>query len=758
MFSLFAFSNNQQFVSTRQLAASCVLFFLLSGLTTNGQSPSDTLKTIDLQQVIITATMASDKTPMTFTNLKKDQIRKNDFGQDVPYLLKSTPSVVETSDAGAGVGYTGIRIRGTDATRINVTVDGVPINDPESQAMYWVDMPDVSSSTSMIQVQRGVGTSTNGAAAFGATINMVSNALQPEKYVNYTGGFGSFNTFKNSISAGTGLMKNKLAVDMRLSSITSDGYVDRAATDMQSLYLSGLYLGKNSSLKFKLLSGKEKTYQSWYGIPVAYVSDSKLRTYNPAGTDRVSNPYENQTDNYKQTHAHLAWNQQVSTAWKLSATGHFTHGEGYYEEYKGAQKLNKYFTEFPKIKKDLIRQLWLKNDFYGGIFSTNYQNNQVDFTLGGGVARYDGNSFGKVVWVDSAGLLKAPKEFYRSQSMKNDVNIFSKINYNFTGKFSGFADLQVRTVGYSYSGTDRKVGKIDSAFQYKFFNPKLGLNYAYTEGGRFYGSFAVGNREPNRDDLIQAPANTPIKSERLFNTEIGWKTTTPFGGKGAFGANFYHMAYKNQLVLTGQINDVGEAVRLNVPESYRLGIEMEASIPLSKNWFFNANAAFSQNKIGDFTEFRDNWDTGGQTKINHGKTDIAFSPNAVVNGEIVLNALKNKKHDLSFVIAEKYVGQQFIDNTSNSSTSLPAYYFTDFKVFYKTQIGFIKNITCKLLINNILNQKYTNNAWTYRFTSAGYDPRPDDPYARSEKGDVYNLTGYFPQAGRLFMLGVSVGF
>ena len=733
-----------------------VIFLCLAKLSTAyAQSTSDTLKTIDLQQVIITATMASDKTPMTFTNLKKEQIRRNDFGQDVPYLLKNTPSVVETSDAGAGVGYTGIRIRGTDATRINVTVDGVPINDPESQAVYWVDMPDLSSSTSLIQVQRGVGTSTNGAAAFGATINMVSNTLQPEKYVNYTGGFGSFNTQKHSISAGTGLMKNKLAVDMRLSSITSDGYVDRAATDMQSLYLSGLYLGKNSSVKFKLLSGKEKTYQSWYGIPVSYVSDSKLRTYNPAGTDKTSNPYDNQTDNYKQTHAHLAWNQQISTAWKLNATGHFTHGEGYYEEYKGAQKLNKYFKEYPSVKKDLIRQLWLKNDFYGGIFSTNYQKNQVDFTLGGGINRYEGNSFGKVVWIDSAKLLTAPKEFYRSQSVKNDAQIFTKINYNFTEKFSGFADLQVRKIGYSYIGTDRKVGKIDSAFKYNFFNPKLGLNYNYTEGSRFYGSVAVGNREPNRDDLIQAPAHTAIKSEQLLNTEIGWR-----GKKrdAQFGANFYHMNYKNQLVLTGQINDVGEAVRVNVPKSYRMGIELEINTPLSKSLIFNANAAFSQNKVSNFTEFIDNWDTGEQAKITHGKTDLAFSPNVILNGEIVFNALKNEKNDLSFVLSEKYVGQQFIDNTSNSNTTLPAYYFTDFKVFYKTHWGFIKNLTCKLLINNVLNQKYSNNAWTYRFTSANYDPRPDDPYARSEKGDVYNLTGYFPQAGRNIMVGVSVDF
>ncbi len=719
------------------------------------QQSDSTLQSIDLQQVTITATMASDKTPVTFINLKREQIRKNDFGQDIPYLLKNTPSVVETSDAGAGVGYTGIRIRGTDATRINVTVDGVPINDPESQALYWVNMPDFSSSTSMVQVQRGVGTSTNGAAAFGATINLVSNTLLPEKYVNYTGGFGSFNTQKHSISAGTGLMKNKLSVDMRLSSIKSDGYVDRAASDLQSLYLSGLYLGKNSSLKFKFFTGKEKTYQSWYGIPVSYVNDSKLRTYNPAGTDKSPNPYANQTDNYKQTHTHLAWNQQLSVAWKINATGHFTHGEGYYEEYKSAQKLSKYFIDYPSVKKDLIRQLWLKNDFYGGIFSANYKKNVVDLTLGGGLNRYDGNNFGKVISIDSAKLLTTPREFYRSESTKTDANIFAKMSYDLTEKLSGFADLQIRNIAYSYIGKDRKIGQIDSSFNYHFFNPKMGINYAYTEGSRFYASFAVGNREPNRDDLIQAPANTAIQPERLLNTELGWHGQYK---KAQFGVNFYQMTYKNQLALTGQINDVGEAIRVNVADSYRNGIELEAAINICKPLIFNANATFSQNKIKNFTEKIDNWDTGGQDIFNRGKTDIAFSPNAVLNGELMYHFIKNDKHEASVSWSTKYVGKQYIDNTSNENTALAAYAYSDVKIFYTTHFKFIKKLTCKLLINNILNQKYSNNAWTYRFSSVGYDPRPDDPYARLEQGSSYNLTGYFPQAGRNVLVGISVDF
>lgn len=703
----------------------------------------------------VTATMATDKTPMTFTNVKKETIRQNDFGQDMPYLLKSTPSVVETSDAGAGVGYTGIRIRGSDATRINVTVDGVPINDSESQAVYWVNMPDLAASASTVQILRGVGTSTNGAGAFGATVNVVSNTLQPNKYLNYTGSFGSFNTQKHSISAGTGLMKNKLAIDMRLSSITSDGYIDRAASDLQSLYVSGLYLSGKNSLKFKLLTGKEKTYQSWYGIPESYLNDAQLRTYNPAGTDKTPDPYDNQTDNYQQTHAHLAWINQLTSVWALNATAHFTHGEGYYEEYRGRQKLNTYFAELPSVRKDLIRQLWLDNDFYGGIFSVHYNQNKVDFTLGGAWNNYLGNHFGLVTWVDSAKLLTAPKEFYRNVALKSDAHVFSKINYSFSKKLNLFADMQYRTIGYSYNGKDRKVGTIEDDYDFHFFNPKVGLNYDITEGVRFYSSLAVANREPNRNDFTESPANQKPKAENLKNIETGVQIKRK---DIQLGVNFYGMYYKNQLVITGQINDVGEAIRINVPQSSRTGIELDLATTLSNKVFFSANAAFSRNIIKDFTEKIDNWDTGNQDIVARGNTQLAFSPKAVANAVVLYQILKKNNHDVRVSLSSKYVSKQYIDNTSNDNTTLGAYSYSDLKIFYTTNYKFIKNITCKLLINNFFNQKFSNNAWTYRFNSAGYDPRPDDPYARLERGNTYNLTGFFPQAGRNVMLGVSVDF
>jgi iron complex outermembrane recepter protein len=408
----------------------CSLFTLLGSLSIWGQNtvskPVDTLKTIDLQQVTVTATMATAATPMTFTNLNKEQIRRSDFGQDIPFLLKTTPSVVETSDAGGGIGYTGLRIRGSDATRTNVTIDGIPLNDAEDQGVYWVDLPDLSGSTSMIQIQRGVGTSTNGAGAFGATINLITNGLRSEKYVNYTGGVGSFGTFRNSISAGTGLMNHKFAVDVKLSSIKSNGYIDRAASDLQSLYLSGLYLFKRGSLKLKLMSGKEKTYQSWYGIPSAYLDS--FRTYNPAGTEKSDAPYANQVDNYQQTHVHLVYNQQFTDNWRGNVSLHYTKGCGYYEEYKAAQKLNKISNLLPKDTTDLVRQLWLDNNFYGAIASATYEKNGIEWTTGGGWNEYDGQHFGDITWYKTLKINTLdfkPVEFYRSTAKKTDFNIYS---------------------------------------------------------------------------------------------------------------------------------------------------------------------------------------------------------------------------------------------------------------------------------------------------------------------------------------------
>ena len=756
--------NSNNLIKNRTLFAYHLsLFTFLGPLSINAQNtvpkPVDTLKTIDLQQVTVTATMATAATPMTFTNLSKEQIRRADFGQDIPYLLKNTPSVVETSDAGGGIGYTGLRIRGSDATRTNVTIDGIPLNDAEGQGVYWVDLPDLAGSTSMIQIQRGVGTSTNGAGAFGATINLITNGLRSEKYLNYTGGVGSFGTLRNSISAGTGLMNHKFAVDMKLSSIMSDGYVDRAASNLQSLYLSGLYLFKNGSLKLKLMSGKEKTYQSWYGIPTSYLDS--LRTYNPAGTEKSDSPYANQIDNYQQTHVHLVYNQQFLTNWRGNISAHYTRGEGYYEEYKANQKLKKYNELLPNDTTDLVRRLLLANDFYGSVFSATYEKNGLEWTTGGGFNEYDGAHFGIVNWYKTLkinpNLFNGPR-FYKSTAKKTDFNMYSKINAPITKQLNGYLDLQLRTINYATSGNDRKKRDVTRAANYTFFNPKFGLNYKYTEGSRFYASFAIANREPNRNDLTDAEKTNQPVSERLFNTEIGWKRQLKTAN---FGINFYKMNYKNQLAITGQINDIGEQIRANITDSHRQGIELEAAIKLSNQLIFNTNATFSQNEIRNFTEKIDNWDTGNQALINRGTTDLALSPNAVFNAELNYLIVKNNKSELSFTPSVKYVGKQYLDNSSNENTVLNAFNYTNFQLFYSNKFNknkTIKSMTIKLLIANVFNQKYVNNGWTYRFISPSYDPRPDDAYARSEGKDVYNLSGFFPQAGRHYSLGVSLDF
>jgi iron complex outermembrane recepter protein len=770
--------NSTQFIGVNQLIKTrpsrafplfhFPFFTLLLPLSIGAQNVAtqriDSIKKVDLQQVTVTATMATAATPVTFTNISKDQIRRSDFGQDIPYLLKTTPSVVETSDAGAGIGYTGLRIRGSDATRTNITVDGIPLNDSESQLVYWVNMPDFAASTSMIQIQRGVGTSTNGSGAFGATINLITNGLRPEKYLNYTGGIGSFGTLRNAISAGTGLINKKFAVDMKLSSITSDGYVDRAASNLQSLYLSGLYLFKNGSLKAKLMSGKEKTYQSWYGIPASFLDS--LRTFNPAGTEKSDSPYANQTDNYQQTHAHLVYNQQFSPTWRGNISAHYTKGKGYYEEYKANQKLKNYSELLPKDTTDLVRQLWLDNDFYGSVFSATYQKNGVEWTTGGSWNAYEGNHFGDVKWyktlkINTLGEFE-PAEFYRNTSKKTDFAIYSKLNAPITGQLNGFIDLQLRAINYATLGIDRKKRDILRNKNYTFFNPKFGLNYVYTEGSKLYASFAIGNREPNRNDLIDAEiSNLPV-SERLYNTEIGWRKATQ---NTNFGVNFYHMQYKNQLAITGKINDVGEQIRANVADSYRAGIELEAAFKLSNQLIVNGNATFSQNKIRNFTENIDNWDTGVQGVFNRGTTDLALSPNAIFNLELLYSILKNDKSELSLTPSVKYVGKQYLDNSSNENTVLNAYNYSNLQLFYSTNFTnkpskslTIKSLTIKLLIANVFNQKYVNNGWTYRFTSPNYDPRADDNYARSEGNNVYNLSGFFPQAGRYYSLGASIDF
>ena len=719
---------------------------------------------VEIDQLVVKATRAGEKTPITYSNLDKETIEKNNLGQDVPYLLRWTPSAIVTSDAGTGIGYTGIRIRGTDPTRINVTINGIPLNDAESQGVFWVDLPDFASSTEDIQIQRGVGTSTNGAGAFGASINLNSNKLNHKAYGSLAGSIGSFNTLKGNATFGTGLIDEKFTFDGRISKITSDGFIDRATADLTSFYLSGAYLGKRNSLKFNVFSGHEITYQAWNGVPAQYVNDEKLRTFNTAGTEKEGKPHPDEVDNYRQTHYQLLFNQVINRNWNLNLAGHYTKGSGYFEQYKADESFSDYNLENVILgdstitETNLIRRRWLDNDFYGLTYALNYSNDsrKLEAVIGGAWSNYEGKHFGEVIWAEYFSNGELGHRYYDNDAEKMDFNIFGKINYQLTNTLNGYLDLQFRQVNYKFLGIDQEGKNVQQKDNLSFFNPKIGVFYDFKENIKFYGSFAVGNREPNRNDYTEStPENRP-KHETLYNTEIGYQQNW---SKAALGVNFYHMLYKNQLALTGELNDVGAAKRVNIPDSYRIGVEIVGGAEISKGLELNTTATFSANKIKEFTEFIDNWDTGIQRQVVHKNTDLALSPNILASAELSYDIFKeDSQKSLTFALLGKYVGKQFIDNTSNENTVLDPYFFSDFRINFKIKTKAINEIGITLLVNNVFGSKFSTNAWTYRYISEFYDGRPDDPYTRYEGDGVYNLTGFYPQAGINYLLGVNFAF
>lgn len=753
-----------KFIVKSLLVFGCYCLFFAAHAQNNQhkQLEKDTFN-IELLQVVATrpTTLATERMPITATNLTAKQIQEKNFGQDIPFLLRTTPSVVETSDAGAGVGYTALRIRGSDLTRINVTIDGIPINDAESQLVYWVNMPDIASSTNLIQIQRGVGTSTNGAGAFGATLNLVTNAQLQQPNLLYSGGFGSFNTQKHSLSASSGIFAKNFYVEGRLSNITSDGYIERAKARLRSWYLSGVWFDDRSSLKLKAFGGAERTYQAWYGVPAQLLETN--RRYNPAGREKAGEPYENEVDDYAQTHLHALFNHRFAKNWQANIALHYTNGKGFYEQYKAGQILANYFDGSPNDTTDLIRQLWLANDFYGAIFSLTHKTKRAEMVLGAAWNNYVGQHFGTVEQLVTLNRpvtdYKADREFYRTSGLKNDVNVYLKTTYQFNKWLNGFLDVQYRHVAYLLAGVDRRRRLLDRDLRFDFFNPKIGFTFEPTEGGRMYASFAIANREPNRNDFTDMPLHTSPQPERLQNVEVGWQKNWK---NWAWSSNFFFMNYNNQLAVTGQINDVGEQIRANIPHSYRVGVEMEARWKLS-DWQLSSNLTWSKNKIADFTEYIDNWDTWTQDTFLRGTTDLAFSPDVIANieiGKTILDSPEKWYGNLLVSIGTKYVGRQFIDNTANEQTALAAYSQTDLKVIWNLKLKQLKTMQLKLLINNIFNQQFVNNAWTYRFSSPSYDPRPDNNHVRLEhaQNNIYNMTGFFPQAGTNFLFGLTVGF
>jgi iron complex outermembrane receptor protein len=707
-----------------------------------------------LEEIQITGVNAGEKTPVSYTNISESEFEKNNLGQDLPYLISLTPSVVSSSDAGAGIGYTYMTIRGSDASRINVTVNGISLNDAESQGVWWVNMPDFTSSVSNIQIQRGVGTSTNGGSAFGGSVNLNTNGLKSKKYVTLNNSVGSYNSLKNNIEFGTGLINGKWSFDGRLSSITSDGYIDRASSDLKSSYFSGGYYGETQSLKAIVFTGHERTYQAWNGVPQSFLDS--LPTFNPYN-------YEDEVDDYRQTHFQLHYNKQLNANTFLNFATHYTKGAGYYEQYKGdkynsllnygsEEDLADYGLNNSIVNGDtitttnLIRRKWLDNDFYGVTFSANHSTKKMNFILGGAANTYLGNHFGKVIWSEL--YADMDHEYYRNEATKNDQNIYLKTDYSITEKFNLFADLQTRSIQYNFEGLNDDGTAAEQSVNLNFFNPKFGTFYSLNNNNTFYASYSVANKEPNRNDYVESSPSSRPKHETVYDTEVGWKFNTK---NISLGINLYHMDYNNQLINTGEINDVGYSVHSNIKESYRKGIEVAYGVKITKNLNWNANFTLSENKIVEHTEYIDNWETGGKLEVNYENTDISFSPNIIAKSEI---NYKIKNLNASWIF--KYIGKQYIDNSESAERMLDAYSVSGLLFSYSLNFKNIKEAKISLQVNNLMNNSYSNRAWVYRFISDGWNPIGSDPYTNADT-DGYNMIGYFPQATRNYMLGITLG-
>lgn len=736
----------------------------------------DSMNVFQLKNVEIVSTRADKKTPVAFTNVSKAQLERVNTGVDIPFMLSMTPSVITTSDAGMGVGYSTLRIRGVDATRINITTNGIPMNDAEEQAFYWVDTPDLGSSLNSIQVQRGAGTSTNGAGAFGGTVNMQTDAQAMKPYAQFDGGYGTYNTEKETFRVGTGLIKNHFAFDARLSNITSDGYLDRASSSLQSYFLQGGYYNNDTFLKFIVFGGKEKTYHAW-NYDYTYEGDHPRR-YNSCGdehlTDDKGNPlnvfYPNQTDNYWQTNYQLLFHHRFSPEWNLNAALHTTYGYGYYEEYKTGSSGNSYLGEsladygladkaLPNSDgvSPLVRRKWMSNHFTGGVFSLDYNKAALGMTLGGSFNVYSGYHYGRVIWAKNIQNLEPDYEYYRNKSYKSDANIYYKLNYEFAKGFSGFADLQYRHIHYTITGpndtfANGKQQQLDVRKDFNFFNPKVGLNWQINASHRLYASFSVAQREPTRSsytsntDLQGKPLpDMDPKSEKFLDYELGYQ----YAGKVFQGGiNFYYMDYTDQLVQSGQLNDIGESVYLNVPDSYRCGIELMAAVKPCKYFDWNINATFSRNKIKNFTQvdpvYDSNWERieGGDKSQFFKSTTIAFSPSIILN-----NAFNFHVHGFEAALQSHYVSRQYLTNTQEKALSIKPYFYSDLNLSYTFKPSFIKSLTIGCTIYNLFNEQYESNGWGSR----EYDP--------GDNGPVYTTYyGLSPQAGIHVMGNISIKF
>ena len=727
-----------------------IFIFLLSVCSISAQDKKqDSTKVEKLDEVLVKAVRVDAKSPITHSNVTKAELAKRNLGQDIPMLLNFLPSVVTTSDAGAGVGYTGIRVRGVSAQSTNITINGIPYNDAESLGTFWVNLGDFASSVESLQLQRGVGTSTNGAGAFGASINVLTDAVSKEASGEISNSFGSFNTRKHTVKFSTGQLfsdaerSRSIEIAGRLSNISSDGYVDRASADLKSYFLQGSYVDDNTLIKAIMFGGGEVTYQAWNGIDAQTLQDD--RTFNPSGqyTDDngVTQFYDREVDDYKQDHYQLHWNQRYNNNWSTNIGLNYTYGRGFFEQFREDDDFATYGFEPLTVNgeavntTDLVRRRWLDNDFYVLNASANYKNNNLDMIFGGSISHYDGDHFGEVIWAEFASQSDLRDRYYEGNGKKNELSVFSKANYRLNDRVQLYGDLQVRNVNYETSGIASNLATFTVDENYTFFNPKAGITYELNPQNDLYFSYARANREPTRDDFEN---NENVQPEQLNDFELGWRHKK---GNFSFNANGYAMLYNEQLVLTGNIDGVGNPIRANSGESYRVGIELEAVIPLTSQLTLQPNAAFSANRNRETVV-----SLNGELQ-NFGETDIAFSPNVVAANAIVYAPVKN----LQMSLLSKFVGEQFMSNTENLDSKLDSFFVNDFNIVYTLETeGVFKSIVFTGLVNNILNEEYVANGYFGSFDFADNT---------SPTGTTTGFfSGFYPQATRNFLVGVTLNF
>ena len=729
--------QSRNIAKKRKLAISTSILFSLISLHSFAQV-KDTTAVNKLDEVLVSAVRVTTKTPVSFSNLDKKEIKYRNLGQDIPILMNYLPSVVTTSDAGNGVGYTGIRVRGSDATRVNVTINGIPYNDSESHGTFWVNMPDFASSLESLQLQRGVGTSTNGSGAFGASLNMLTDSYAKESTGEISNSFGSFNTRKHTVKFSTGLLNDHFELAGRVSALQSDGYIDRASSDLKSYFLQGTYVGKTTLIKALAFGGTEKTYQSWNGLEDLDVLENN-RTFNTAGiyTDEAGNTrfYDNETDNYQQDHYQLHWNEKLSNSWDTNLAFHYTKGKGYYENYKEDADFEDYALTPIVIggetinTTDLVRQKWLDNDFYGLTFSANYKADKIDFIIGGGYNKYEGNHYGNVIWARYASQSELGDRYYNDDATKTDGNIFAKANYQIADKLSLFGDLQLRNVHYKANGAE--TGIVNDNFN--FFNPKAGLSFEINTKNQLYASYARANREPNRTDY----ENGTPKPEKLDDIELGFRHNS---AKIKLNANTYLMYYKDQLILTGALDDVGAPIRKNSGDSYRIGIELDATVAILDNLIIRPNVTISNNKNKDFFFNRDG------VLTNLGNTNIAYSPNFIAGNIITFLPVTNFQVSL----LSKFVGEQYMGNIDSDNSKLKSYFVNDINVSYEFKPKSVfKSIMITGLVNNVFDYKYVSNGYFYTY---------DDDYSNPPAVTTVEGAGYYPQARINFLVGLTLKF